>query len=910
MKSFAWYDLQVIICSAIMMSYYFLVLRNKKFHQYNRFYILAVFFLSFIIPLVKIQLDKMNADNTAVQFIYVLADYNVEMDKAVAGKGFQLSWNMMAIVGYTTVSVFFLFTFIIALLRIKKLLKQYSCKSLGEIYLIFTNVKGTPFSFFKYIFWNEEIDLQSSTGQQILQHELTHVKEKHSVDNIITQVVMIFGWFNPFFWWARKELHMIHEFIADKKSVDNGDASSLAEMLLAATYPQQQFLLTNSFFFSPIKRRLLMITNNKNPRFSYLRRLVVLPLMAVVVLLFAFRMKEQNAKNNLSNNQSAYSDTSRNTAGDGFLNESVNDIVTPISSQADFEKTKLASGDGVTQSDIEKYENILHNPRRKTFGNKSYSYYLSLGDMNTLYSIYKSMTDEQRAKVTKTNLIPGPRVPSIKTPSENQLNSWKDEKNYGVWIDGLRVKNTELNNYKATDFADYYVSSLTEFERKNKTYLYHLNLETMSYYDAHYKGFEYFADINLIKKADTSQVRVVFDNKKFAVKYNDTIPANSKVVITNNDPILSKALFVVDGVKQNRNVLHEINPNEIDQINVLKNMPAILKYGDEGKNGVIEITTKKKPTTSIKVENAKIFDVPNDSVMLVIDGDKILAHHILYNINPNDIESTNVLKGKLAIDKYGNEGKNGVIEITTKKKLNGNQIPSRTEANKKDAAESYDKVFTQTQIPAEFPGGKEAWMKYLVKNLKRDLPVKNGAGPGKYKVELSFIVDANGGISDIKAENDPGFGTAEEAIRMIKNGPAWVPAKQNGINVTSEAKQTITFIISDENETYDKVFTQTQVPAEFPGGITAWRKYLERNLDVKLPVKNGAGPGKYAVQLSFKVDDKGIVSDVKAENDPGFGTAEEAIRMIKKGPMWIPAKQNGKSVTSLVKLPITFVVSK
>ena len=82
MKSFAWYDLQVIICSAIMMLYYFMVLRNKKFHQYNRFYILAVFFLSFLIPLIKIQLDKMETQKAVVQFIYVLADYNDVMDKA------------------------------------------------------------------------------------------------------------------------------------------------------------------------------------------------------------------------------------------------------------------------------------------------------------------------------------------------------------------------------------------------------------------------------------------------------------------------------------------------------------------------------------------------------------------------------------------------------------------------------------------------------------------------------------------------------------------------------------------------------------------------------------------------------------------------------------------------------------
>lgn len=792
MKSFIWYDLQAIICSAIMMLYYFVVLRNKRFHQYNRFYILAVFFLSFIIPLIKIQLDKINAEKTAVQFIYVLADYNASIDKAVASKGFQLNWNAMAIIGYITASAFFLFTFVAALLRIKKLLKQYSCKSLGEIYLIFTNVKGTPFSFFKYVFWNEEIDLQSSTGQQILQHELTHVKEKHSIDNIITQVVMIFGWFNPFFWWARSELQMIHEFIADKKSVDNGDASSLAEMLLTATYPQQQFLLTNSFFFSPVKRRLLMITNNKNPRFSYLRRLVVLPLMAVVVMLFAFRMKEQNEKNRLLNNQSAFFDTTtHNATGDGLLNEPLNDIGTPISSQINSEKTNLASGEGVTQSELEKYENILHNPRKKTFGNKSYSYYLSLGDMNTLYSIYKSMTDEQRAKATKTNLIPGPKVPSIKTPSENQFNSWKDKKNYGVWVDGLKVKNVELNNHKANDFADYYVSGLTEIERKNKTYLYHLNLETMAYYDAHFKGFEYFADINLIKKADTSQVRVVFDDKKFAVKYNDTIPKNSKVIVGKKDTLLSKVLFVLDGKKITRDEMSKINPNNIESMNILKDKTAIDKYGDEGKNGVLEI----------KMKSAK--------PLYVLNGKIMPKGFSLKDINENDISSVNVLKNEVAGIKYGDDGKNGVVEIITKqqmleikqKKLQSqiDTLNMQLDEKRKQLTEKVnDNIFTQPQVPAAFPGGKEAWMKYLIKNLNRDVPVKNGAPPGKYTVKLSFIVDANGSISDIKAENDPGYGTVAEAIRLIKNGPSWVAAKQNEKNVTSLVKQSITFVISKE----------------------------------------------------------------------------------------------------------------
>lgn len=112
--------------------------------------------------------------------------------------------------------------------------------------------------------------------------------------------------------------------------------------------------------------------------------------------------------------------------------------------------------------------------------------------------------------------------------------------------------------------------------------------------------------------------------------------------------------------------------------------------------------------------------------------------------------------------------------------------------------EDYDKIFTVVQIPAEFPGGLPAWTKYLERNLNRDLPVENGAPPGKYTVYVTFIVDKTGGISDVQAENDPGYGTKEEAIRVIKKGPAWKPAIQNGRNVIYRHKQGITFVVSEE----------------------------------------------------------------------------------------------------------------
>ena len=117
------------------------------------------------------------------------------------------------------------------------------------------------------------------------------------------------------------------------------------------------------------------------------------------------------------------------------------------------------------------------------------------------------------------------------------------------------------------------------------------------------------------------------------------------------------------------------------------------------------------------------------------------------------------------------------------------------EAPKQD--EDYDKVFTSVQIEAEFPGGPGAWKKYLERNLNTAVPSDNGAPEGKYTVVVTFLVDKNGNISDVQADQGP-YGTKDEAIRVIKKGPPWKPAVQNGHNVAYRAKQAITFVVSPE----------------------------------------------------------------------------------------------------------------
>ena len=104
-----------------------------------------------------------------------------------------------------------------------------------------------------------------------------------------------------------------------------------------------------------------------------------------------------------------------------------------------------------------------------------------------------------------------------------------------------------------------------------------------------------------------------------------------------------------------------------------------------------------------------------------------------------------------------------------------------------------------------------------------------------------------------------------------------------------------------KEENWDQTFTSVEIQAEFPGGAAAWEKYLRRNLDESIPSNNGAPAGTYTVTVSFIVDKNGNISEVSGVpkgGGPDYGTVDEAIRVIKKGPKWSPGVQNGRQVKS------------
>lgn len=129
------------------------------------------------------------------------------------------------------------------------------------------------------------------------------------------------------------------------------------------------------------------------------------------------------------------------------------------------------------------------------------------------------------------------------------------------------------------------------------------------------------------------------------------------------------------------------------------------------------------------------------------------------------------------------------------------QAPVRDErSNVIEAPKVYDEttIFVRVENEAEFPGGHQAWVRYLQQHLNPNAPFDNGAPNGTYQVIVKFVVSKDGTISDVSGETKFGYGMEEEAVKIIKRGPKWKPALQNGRNVNAYRRQPITFVVEEQ----------------------------------------------------------------------------------------------------------------
>lgn len=180
---------------------------------------------------------------------------------------------------------------------------------------------------------------------------------------------------------------------------------------------------------------------------------------------------------------------------------------------------------------------------------------------------------------------------------------------------------------------------------------------------------------------------------------------------------------------------------------------------------------------------------------------------------------------------------------------------------------------------------------------------------GKSKQEIAAILDNNSyAIIEVSAPADAiksRYGKKAADGLIIATAKKEAAPSLDPVTVTGYPARTIS-----EAGGQNIIFTKVEQEAQFPGGIDAWRKYLAKSLDATVAVKEGWKKGVYYVNVQFVTDKEGNISDVKALNYANSKTAQACIEVVKNGPKWEPAMQNGRKVKAYRNQPITFVIEE
>jgi hypothetical protein len=289
MDSLLFYFIRSLLVSGLLTGYYVLALRDKRMHGFNRFYLLASVALALVLPLIRIGWDPWRAPRGASHLLI-----GMQLPGA-AGEGAAHLLIRIGIGLCALVAAALLTSSAIRIIRLYRLKKRSFCRSMDGYDLVETDAPGTPFSFLRNLFWRQGADTEDAVNRKMLAHELAHIHGRHSWDILGLQTVLCIFWMNPFFWFIRRELTMVLEYIADAASGAEGDPEGFARMLLQAFTRERQPDLSTGFFNSPIKRRLAMITMNHRPRRNWMRKAITLPVLATAVVLFSCS-KDQSSR--------------------------------------------------------------------------------------------------------------------------------------------------------------------------------------------------------------------------------------------------------------------------------------------------------------------------------------------------------------------------------------------------------------------------------------------------------------------------------------------------------------------------------------------------------------------------------------------------------------------------------------
>ncbi|NER16899.1 M56 family metallopeptidase [Spongiivirga citrea] len=269
------YILEVLAFQLLFLLVYDLFLKKETFFNWNRAYLIGTSLLSLLIPFVKLSIISSAIPE---QYTYVfpmfepLAEITLNADEA-SRFIYQFQWMHIVYVGMFISFLILLFK----LYKINVLVRKGERTQFENYTKVLLMRSKQAFSFFKYIFLGDAII--DKEQDQIIEHELVHVKQKHSIDLLYFELLRVIFWFNPLIYIYQNRMAELHEFIADAQAVKSNKKAYVNE-LLAQAFQTQHISFVNQFLKpSLLKNRLKMISRQQSKTVFKLKYLFLVPLV-------------------------------------------------------------------------------------------------------------------------------------------------------------------------------------------------------------------------------------------------------------------------------------------------------------------------------------------------------------------------------------------------------------------------------------------------------------------------------------------------------------------------------------------------------------------------------------------------------------------------------------------------------
>ncbi|MFT6849595.1 MAG: TonB family protein [Sphingobacteriales bacterium] len=264
MNNFITYFVLSNLCLLVFYILYRVTFSGTTLFKESRFFLNGTVLLALFIPFFS-GVFKSPTLNQELKTIYSLDEVLVNGTQLAMAPLESINLNWFVVWLYIIGACIMLAKLVVSFIKIFSYLRKFKILNKKGLKVVLTKGEMPIFTFMGYLFWNTSISVTQTEKNNIIRHELTHLRERHGLDILLFEFLKIVMWFNPLVYTLRNEIGVVHEFLADKGAIRNQKVSIYGRLLFNQLFERTKLSNVNYFNQSQIKNRIIMITKSKTP---------------------------------------------------------------------------------------------------------------------------------------------------------------------------------------------------------------------------------------------------------------------------------------------------------------------------------------------------------------------------------------------------------------------------------------------------------------------------------------------------------------------------------------------------------------------------------------------------------------------------------------------------------------------